>query len=208
VPNFLRDVFVANSPQLLLTLLYISCNGLITKMCLASEWSRLGLYHKGLRVSTKPVGQQRSTYFLQLPYRYAIPLSTTSALLHWLASQSFFVVTFQDFMPDPPPRTPGDRSVNVGYSPTAQLVTIITTLCIPIPILILGLKKLPSSMPIAGSCSAAIAAACHPRTSSGEEMAKRKLRWGVIGGTDRNGVGHCTFTSHNVREPVVHRLYA
>jgi hypothetical protein len=33
-----------------------------------------------------------TSYFLSLPYRYAIPLMGTSAILHWLISQSLFLV--------------------------------------------------------------------------------------------------------------------
>lgn len=54
-------------------------------MLLADEWS------KGHRV-TSPSSKQRSTYRLQLPYRYGVPLLIKSAFLHRLLSQSFYVV--------------------------------------------------------------------------------------------------------------------
>jgi hypothetical protein len=46
---------------------------------------------KTLRVSA-PVGIQRSSYFVSMPLRYGIPLIATMSLLHWLVSQSLFVV--------------------------------------------------------------------------------------------------------------------
>lgn len=36
-------------------------------------------------------GQQRSTYRLQLPYVYGVPLVIISSGLHWLVSQSLFL---------------------------------------------------------------------------------------------------------------------
>ena len=38
-------------------------------------------------------GAQRSEYFLQLPYRFALPIMLYSGFLHWLCSQSFFLVS-------------------------------------------------------------------------------------------------------------------
>lgn len=43
---------------------------------------------KGLRV-TQPHGYQRSSYFLQLPYRWSLPLIVISGTLHWLLSRVF-----------------------------------------------------------------------------------------------------------------------
>ena len=38
------------------------------------------------------IGQQRSTYYLQLPYVYSVPLTIASGTLHWLISESIFLV--------------------------------------------------------------------------------------------------------------------
>jgi hypothetical protein len=64
-------VLISNSPQLLLSILYLNYNGLFSCMLAADEWSRFRQTRKSLRV-TSPSGQQRSTYFLSLPYKYAI----------------------------------------------------------------------------------------------------------------------------------------
>merc|ERR1711981_143363 len=82
----LSNVLIANAGQTVLSFLYFSCNGLLTSMLLAHEWSGYALTRKGLRVSGRPQGDQRSTYFLQLPFRYAIPLVLFGTILHWLAS--------------------------------------------------------------------------------------------------------------------------
>lgn len=59
-------------------------------MLMAEEWSGYVHERKPLRVSN-PSGSQRSTYRLQLPYRYGIPLLVLSGLLHWPVSQSLLI---------------------------------------------------------------------------------------------------------------------
>ena len=59
--GLLANVFVANSPQLILSFLYLNYNGLFTCMLLASEWSGFAHERKYLRV-TSPVGKKRSSY--------------------------------------------------------------------------------------------------------------------------------------------------
>lgn len=59
---------------------------------------------KALRVSS-PEGMQRSTYFLSLPLKYSIVLMVASIMLHWLISQSVFLVQSCAFGPG----TDGER---------------------------------------------------------------------------------------------------
>ena len=81
----IANTLLANLPQLILSFLYFLYNSLFTQMLLADEWNRYAHERKGLRV-TSPVRQQRSTYYLHLPYKYGIPLLVMSGLLHWLVS--------------------------------------------------------------------------------------------------------------------------
>jgi hypothetical protein len=60
---------------------------------------------KTLRVSA-PVGIQRSSYFVSMPLRYGIPLMATMSLLHWLVSQSLFVVATVSYEGDGTARAP------------------------------------------------------------------------------------------------------
>lgn len=78
-------LLVTNAPQLIVTSCYLLYNGLFTSMLLAREYSGYAKQRKSLRVTT-PKGTQRSTYWLQLPYAYSIPLIVGSATLHWLVS--------------------------------------------------------------------------------------------------------------------------
>ncbi|KAH9229926.1 hypothetical protein K456DRAFT_1844038 [Colletotrichum gloeosporioides 23] len=91
---FISSVLVANVPQLYLSFWYLAYNTLITRMEIATEWSRFSTGYRPLRVSS-PRGQQIDTYRLQLPYRQSIPLITASIVLHWLLSNSLFVIVSQ-----------------------------------------------------------------------------------------------------------------
>ena len=66
-------------------------------------------------------------------------------------------------------------------------------------------------MPLAGSCSAAISAACHPPEADVDASIKR-IMWGVVAEDcfqyEGEGVGHCSFTSSTVEAPVVGKWYA
>ncbi|KAK1143248.1 hypothetical protein N8T08_006948 [Aspergillus melleus] len=78
-------VLLANTPQILLSALYFVINSILTCMLVAAEWDRYARHRRPLRVSW-PRGQQRSTYYFSLPYRYSLPLLALSATLHWLIS--------------------------------------------------------------------------------------------------------------------------
>ena len=69
--GLIAKVLFANLPQGILSFLYLTYNGLYSCMLGAHEWSLFAAQRRGLRV-TSPVGKQRSTYYLQLPYWYAV----------------------------------------------------------------------------------------------------------------------------------------
>jgi hypothetical protein len=69
--TLIATTLFANMPQAILSFLYLTYNGLFTCMLGSYEWSRFARFRRSLRV-TAPVENQRSTYYLQLPYTYAI----------------------------------------------------------------------------------------------------------------------------------------
>jgi hypothetical protein len=69
--GLIATTLFANLPQGILSFLYLTYNGLFSCMLGSLEWSRFGRFRKTLRV-TAPEGGQRSTYYLQLPYTYAL----------------------------------------------------------------------------------------------------------------------------------------
>ncbi|KAL4922579.1 hypothetical protein BDW62DRAFT_171345 [Aspergillus aurantiobrunneus] len=81
----------------------------------------------------------------------------------------------------------------------------------------LGLKRFKSGIPVASSCSLAIAAACFvepDRCPSGpgqsgnpcKDMECLPLQWGVVSVND-GFVGHCGFASDEVTMPLRGRVY-
>lgn len=216
--DILTLIFVANSPQLFLSVIYFAYNGLITFMLMAEEWSGFATERKGLRV-TSASGAQRSTYRLQVPYRYAVPLITVSVVMHWLVSQSFYVISFKNY--DHNGKFQYETIRDCGYLPRAILITICLGAAILTVGIAMGFRKYKPGIPLVGSCSAAISAACHP--PQGDDKPSRKaVRWGSCGPTStldmaganptlssgESEIGHCSLTSFNVEPPVEGVLYA
>ncbi|KAH8817584.1 hypothetical protein DL96DRAFT_1751300 [Flagelloscypha sp. PMI_526] len=163
------SILVANSPQLLFSFLYLIFNTLFTSMSLAIEWSRYHQHPRSLRVSHRK-GEQRSTYFLQIPYRLGIPVMIFSTVLHWLISQSIFLAKIDDM------NFPNSVST-CGYSIGGMIATFVGGLILAVFAIILGSRRLPSGMPLVGSCSLAIAASCHTPDSTSE---LQPLKWGPL----------------------------
>jgi hypothetical protein len=204
---------VANTPQTALSYLYVVFNGLYTNMFVAKEWSTYTTTRKPLRVSS-PVGRQRNTYWLNVPFRYAVPATIVSGLFHWLASQSFFMVQIQvtNLLRHTQEDEYAWRISTCGFSPAAIILTFALGTMVAIAgILVALFRYYPPGIPLAGSCSAAISAACHP-PSEDVDVSLGPLQWGAIPGAEKeeNGrvVGHCSFSGLAVEPPVPGRFYA
>lgn len=192
-------ILIANLPQALLSFLYLTYNALFTSMLLAEEWSGFAHQRKTLRV-TCPVGKQRSTYWLQLPYFYGIPLLVMSGILHWLVSQAIFLVRI---VVEETSRAELDSTC--GYSPIAIITVIPLGALLLLVVIANGFRKYKQGMPLAGSCSAAISAACH-RPREDVDAAVLPVLWGSVG--TEGPIGHCCFTSFEISAPVEGELYA
>ena len=205
----LGTVLLANVPQIILSFLYFSYNGIFTCMLMTEEWNRYAKKRRTLRV-TSPKGNQRSTYYLQLPYRWGFPLLVGSGILHWLVSQSIFLARVNVL--DRNEIIQPESISTCGYSPIAIIFVIILGSAVVITGITCGFRRSKGGMPLAGSCSAAISAACHPPESD-INPSMRPVMWGVV--TDvvhtkagGNGVGHCSFTNFEVSAPIVGEHYA
>jgi hypothetical protein len=212
--DLISNAVIANTPQLVLSFLYFSYNALFTAMLMGYEWVSYSHKRKGLRVTHQPSGAQRSTYFLQLPYRFGIPLMVLSGILHWLVSQSIFLIAidFYDASGNPGVRpTPGAMAYDyktLGYSPPAIISVLVLGVLMVVSIVAFGYLPYKRGMPLAGSCSMAISAACHPleRVDNGESIAEKKLQWGVVS-TGADGIGHCAFSAKDVGSVVEGKMY-
>ncbi|KAI9875187.1 MAG: hypothetical protein M1830_008780 [Pleopsidium flavum] len=59
-------------------------------MLLVHEYHKFATRRKPLRV-TQRKGQQRSTYFLSLPLKYAVPLLVFWTAVHWFISETVYL---------------------------------------------------------------------------------------------------------------------
>jgi hypothetical protein len=202
--DLLANVLLANLPQAILSFLYLMYNGIFTCMVSADEWSGFAHQRKTLRV-TSPVGKQRTSYYLQLPYKFALPLLLLSGILHWLVSQSIFLARVTIFNPD------GDeddyQSISTcGYSCIAIIFVIIVGGIAVLSGLGFGFRRYPAEMPLAAGCSAAISAACHPPLTD-EDASVLPVKWGAVP-TNNSAIGHCSFSCNVVSSPVPGEQYA
>ncbi|KAK0722601.1 hypothetical protein B0T26DRAFT_749977 [Lasiosphaeria miniovina] len=145
------------------------------------EFSNMSSLHKALRVS-EPTGIQRFSYFISVPLRYGLPLYGTSALLHWLISQSLFLARITAVL-------------HIGLMAVVGIVLI-------------GFRTYDGTMRMVSIDSGAISAACHALEGGWESGYVLPVEWGVF--KSRPGVGKCAFTTapkHEMRDPVPGSFY-
>lgn len=231
------DILVANSFQLALSTTYFLYNSLYTAQWGALEWASLIRgKRKALRV-TLPRGQQRSTYYLQLPYRYGIPLTLLLVLMHFLISQSIFLARLQYYYSFG--GISGDSFSDVGFSPSATITTCSIGFAMIMAQILHALRPLDNRIPIHGNSSAVISAMCHARTKNDDSKKLRRdssaaseqevtettistkpITWGVTEQPDENvgpwarssdeidaAAGHCSFSADMVELPQKGRRY-
>jgi hypothetical protein len=204
--SLLGGVLLANLPQTLLSYLYLAGNAFYTTMLISAEYANYSVHRKTLRV-TSPVGQQRSSYWLGIPFRYAIPISIMSGLFHWLTSQSLFKV--QISITNMHTRAVASEISTCGYSPVAIILTTVVAALFAGGGIFVSMFRFPSGIPVASSNSAAISAACH-RPSDDIDASVLPVKWGAITHGDEVGeepIGHCCFSSFEVDFPIEGRMY-
>lgn len=173
-----------------------------TCMAFGKEWNNFGHRRSPLRV-TSPRGSQRSTYFLSLPYLYVIPILTISIAAHWILSQSLFLVAIDVFDEDGNLDTTSSI-LTCGFSCIALIYLIGIAWLIFVSGVASGLRRYKGGIPLVGSCSAAISAACHPQADE-VDTASTPVKWGVV--SVHNMVGHCALSGRYVSHPIRWRLY-
>ncbi|KAI1214170.1 uncharacterized protein F4807DRAFT_117353 [Annulohypoxylon truncatum] len=175
--GFLVTLILANIPQFILSYCFLSYSSMFSRLLAEKEFNSYSLTpHKPLRVSY-PAGEQNSTYWLQLPYIYSLPLLIISTLLHWFASNAIFIFVSQggylvDFYHDTSQNRNNDwglpqgATAILGLSPPAILAFFITCVAIVLIPVLYGLRKLPGDMVVGACDSLVLSAACHPYQST------------------------------------------
>lgn len=161
------------------------------------EWNGIGATRKVLRVS-EPRGDQRSTYFLSLPYRWAIPLLVVNTSFHWFLSQVFFLVR-TDAMS-------GFREVDhersrtaVGASGVSFAVFFGVFFILWISVRTLASRKISTNLPPASASGLIISAAYH--LLGDREAHLKPVQWGGVPGQVVEGYGHCSVSAGHVTLP-------
>ena len=196
------QVVLANTPQLVLSCAYLLYNDLFTRMLLTQEWLSYSTTQKGLRVSRPVAGsEQRSTYFLQLPYGYSLPMIIASIGLHWLVSQSIYsvFVTVQDYSQGPEVIDLGYKMSGLQYSPLALILALALSGAMILVTLGLSIfRKYPETgMPLARSSTLAISSACHSAPGD-KDVALHAVMWGAVEDKKRRGKFQVCFSSNEV----------
>lgn len=232
--SIIVSTLIANTPQALFSFLYVCYNSLFTIMFLSRELMSFsvttGRGRKYLRVSDAK-GEQKCTYFLNLPYKYGIPLLIGSGLLHWLVSHSIFLSNIT-IIPRDGEVPMQDEITTIAYSPLAMLFLLLLGLLLLLFLLGISLRKLPFGMPLIGSNSLALSAACHiPGYTQAErdEAVLRPLSWGAVPTGSKTGalgirdivnsrnfdseelnraIGHCCFSDKVLDVPLTGNLYS
>ncbi|KAF4945169.1 hypothetical protein FSARC_14493 [Fusarium sarcochroum] len=112
----------------------------------------------GSALATKLVISEGPTGFHSL--LYGIPLIATSTLLHWLVSQSIFFVKVIVYR-DNKISEKGNNILACGWSALALLLAIILGCLVMIVTIGIMYRSFTPAIPIGGTCSAVISAACH-----------------------------------------------
>ncbi|GIZ48253.1 hypothetical protein CKM354_001132100 [Cercospora kikuchii] len=190
------NVMLANTPQVAVSLAYIFYNNILTCMIMAGEFARFATTRKSLRVS-RPKGTQRSTFWLTVPYKWSISMLSASAILHWLVARSLFYVQIDAIDPhgnrrDPSKTVDGDDFASgitgLVYSPGATVAALVLWGVFILVLAIYSGSLLPLDVPVVGSNSIALSAACHrPRTDV--HAATLSLQYGIFTEED-GGVMH------------------
>ncbi|KAI0134218.1 hypothetical protein BJ170DRAFT_190905 [Xylariales sp. AK1849] len=219
--GLISNVFLANLPQLVLSILYLFYNSMLSTFLVQREFSHMHSERKRktLRVS-EPIGIQRSSYFISLPLRYGIPVYATSGIMHWLISQSLFLARTPETGPkdsrilaslayldslltpdvavkalDPNGAQDDVNSFSTcGYSPIAIIITMILGFTLVVAIVLVGCRKYDGTMRLVATNSRAISAACHVPAEDQADGYLLPVRWGVVE-IKGDGIGHCAFTT-------------
>jgi hypothetical protein len=191
---------LVNAPQLLLSSFYLAGNRLCTRWAATQEYNQFGIQPKPLRVS-KPQGKQRGTYFLQLPFRWAIPLMIVSGTMHWLLSQALFLDRRDRLDPD----GNWDRPHSIaacGVSGSASLMFFVFFFTSHIILVTIAASQYVERVPYTGSYSWAISAACHPPAED-VGVPSGDVAWGLVPkrSSTSAGAGGYSFSSHAIVVP-------
>lgn len=121
-------------------------------------------------------------------------------------SQSLFLALV-DVIDDNGELDDGASISTVGYSCIAIFFAIIIGAVAVTAGVLNGFRRYNAGIPLVGSCSAAISAACH-RPVDDSSASLLPIKWGCVDADSGNNTGHCSLSSFEVTPPENGRFYA
>ncbi|OTB05612.1 hypothetical protein M426DRAFT_260105, partial [Hypoxylon sp. CI-4A] len=212
--DLIGNILVANSPQVIVSFIYLFFNSILTRQLVADEWTRF-LREDGkktLRV-TSPVGLQRSSYFLSLPMKYSIFLVSASIALHWFISQGIFLVQTSSFGPGPTGEWHPEFDVSArGYSILAVILAICLGGILVIALMINSFARrfqdIPEGFQLLGTSSAGIGLTCQ-RPADDTDAHLFPVSIGIVPDQDASTKGRLAFSTYiRIQRPEEGFLYS
>lgn len=176
----LANLLSIGSINLAVSVTYLFYNHLWSRMLVAAEINKLAKAPTYLRV-TLPIQGAQNTYYLAIKPHYSAIFLVALIFCHFLTTQAFNVVAIYTY--DVLGHYSHQR-ITYGISASSAMLALalgFVMLCV----LAFALeRRLDASMPVLGSCSMAISAAC-----GGDDvvMSLRKVRYGKSESTGRMG---------------------
>jgi hypothetical protein len=121
-------------------------------------------------------------------------------------SQSLFLALV-DVIDDAGELDDSNSISTVGYSCIAIFFAILVGVVAVSAGVLNGFRRYNAGIPLVGSCSAAISAACH-RPNDDSSASLLPLKWGCVHADNGNDIGHCSLSSFEVTVPEDGHFYA
>jgi len=178
--GLVANLFSLGTIHLAISVIYLFYNHLWSRMVVASELNELVKTPASLRVTLPTQGAQ-NTYYLAVKPHYTAILLIALTTSHFLTTQAFNVVAI--YTHDVLGHYSHQR-ITYGISTSSALLALALGFVMLCVLAFAMERKLDASMPVVGSCSMAISAAC----SGGDVvMGLRKVRYGRNERTFRMG---------------------
>jgi hypothetical protein len=175
------QIAIANAPQLWLSVGYLLWNNQITRIWGEHEWRSFAGRKKPPRVSYGANVQGiRNTRWLQLPYVMSVLLMIISTTMHWIVSQTLFVVEVENrsglpIVHDIP--APDAIIFAICYSPTAIFVIGVMSTALILGITIYYIIPFRSWMPFMAGSARVVFASC---TALPKDLPVDGVMWGDV----------------------------
>ena len=93
-----------------------------------------------------------------------------------------------------------------GFSSSALMALLLVLTALSVLKSVLGFRGFTAHIPLAGSCSWVISAACHPNPDDAEPALGR-MKWRSISERGEETVGHFFFSCRRVAKPKLEKKY-